>query len=513
MKDKINVAELLKDCPKGMELYSPIFGKVYLDKIRPHLAIVVTTDKEQGDFKEEFLYDGRHGMNGECMLFPSKDKTTWEGFQRPFKDGDVVCYSDSIAIFKEWGDETLFRTHVTAYLHGDSKIDVAIPLFGKSIRREARFATEEEKQKLFQAIKANGYKWNYETKTLEKLVEPKFKVGDKAFVFGNKCTIIDAVWDEGIDDVVYTIKLDTSKYTTTKLSHQLQPYKEEIKMKSLIEILREKNIKAGDKLQSRVLGTVFFVDFVNDHPIKHSPCKLIMVRAYSHETHPTNYYFSEYGKLLLNFSGHEYSYEQDLFLPENYKEVAVNHDEDFQFKEGSIIHDKVYGSTYIFKKYDKSTNTLYYYARCLMNGDLCYNGKSLFEGSIRRTHEGFISSDNFRLATEHEKSRVHNSLYQAGYQWNSDNLKLVSITKPDISSRFTTFDHVLVRDLDSDTWRADFYYSYDDTPINDCNEGILHTPFKTILSSKNWAQCIPFNLETKHLIDTNLACPEKFVIW
>lgn len=42
-----------------------------------------------------------------------------------------------------------------------------------------RFATEEEKQKLLQAIKNNGYKWNPETKTLEKLIEPKFKVGDR----------------------------------------------------------------------------------------------------------------------------------------------------------------------------------------------------------------------------------------------------------------------------------------------------------------------------------------------
>lgn len=42
-----------------------------------------------------------------------------------------------------------------------------------------RFATEEEKQKLFDAIKDNGYKWNPETKTLEKLPEPKFKVGDR----------------------------------------------------------------------------------------------------------------------------------------------------------------------------------------------------------------------------------------------------------------------------------------------------------------------------------------------
>lgn len=83
--EKINIAEILRNCPKGMELYSPIFGKVYLDKIRPHLAIVVTTDKEQGDFKEEFLYDGRYGINGECMLFPSKGKTTWEGFVPPCK--------------------------------------------------------------------------------------------------------------------------------------------------------------------------------------------------------------------------------------------------------------------------------------------------------------------------------------------------------------------------------------------------------------------------------------------
>lgn len=33
----------------------------------------------------------------------------------------------------------------------------------------SRFATEEEKQKLFDAIKVNGYKWNAETKTLEKI--------------------------------------------------------------------------------------------------------------------------------------------------------------------------------------------------------------------------------------------------------------------------------------------------------------------------------------------------------
>jgi uncharacterized protein YodC (DUF2158 family) len=44
---------------------------------------------------------------------------------------------------------------------------------------DIKFATEEEKEKLFQAIKDNGYNWNPKTKTLEKLIKPKFKVGDK----------------------------------------------------------------------------------------------------------------------------------------------------------------------------------------------------------------------------------------------------------------------------------------------------------------------------------------------
>ena len=174
--EKINVAELLKDCPKGMELYSPIFGKVYLDKIRPHLAIVVITDKEQGDFREEFLYDGRYGTNGECMLFPSKGKTTWEGFVPPcqFKDGDVFVESSCIFIIQKLGDNnTAVKTYCTLY--GDGIFDDGTILYFDI--DSTKPATEEEKQKLFNAIKANGYRWNAETKTLEKL--PRFKVGDR----------------------------------------------------------------------------------------------------------------------------------------------------------------------------------------------------------------------------------------------------------------------------------------------------------------------------------------------
>ena len=240
MEKKINIAELLKDCPKGMELYSPIFGKVYLDKIRPHLAIVVTdNDKELGDFREEFLYDGRYGMHGECMLFPSKKNRDWSKFHRPFKDGDVVYYCDTISIFKEWGDETLFRTHAVIYLCSEI-LDVNTPLFGKGVRREIRLATEEEKQKLFDTIRENGYKWNSETKTLEKL--PKFKIGDriKSIISSSCYTIVDIKNDQ------YVIKSDTEKY----------PYQVSFRYEINYELVSDTpalkpKFKIGDKIRKK----------------------------------------------------------------------------------------------------------------------------------------------------------------------------------------------------------------------------------------------------------------------
>jgi hypothetical protein len=90
--------------------------------------------------------------------------------------------------------------------------------------------------------------------TLEEFLEKfPYKIGDKAFAFGNKCTIIDAVWDGSIKEMVYTIKLDTSKYTTTKLSNQLQPYKEEI-MDKANKAVFDANAQCCDIINRLVIG-------------------------------------------------------------------------------------------------------------------------------------------------------------------------------------------------------------------------------------------------------------------
>ena len=80
MNEKLNLVEILKDCPKGTKLYSTNFGVVKFDEIgnNPNYPIVVS---HIGGF-EKFTKDGRLYCicDGECVLFPSKDQRDWSKF-------------------------------------------------------------------------------------------------------------------------------------------------------------------------------------------------------------------------------------------------------------------------------------------------------------------------------------------------------------------------------------------------------------------------------------------------
>ena len=91
MKQRINIAELLKNCPEGMELYTPLFGSCTFVKVRDNDLIVV---RLENDVTRTFLSDGRYYdyPDAECLLFP-KGKRTWKGFVPPCNsnDGDVLA--------------------------------------------------------------------------------------------------------------------------------------------------------------------------------------------------------------------------------------------------------------------------------------------------------------------------------------------------------------------------------------------------------------------------------------
>lgn len=185
--EKINLVELLKDCPKGMELDCTMFDNVTfvrVDNGRKQFPIEIAVSGLRSKYltKEGCFHDNTLLTEAKCVIFP-KGKTTWEGFVPPsrFKDGDIIYNrrQKKICIYYLCEDEVP-RINGCRYNESNiqlqfEKLEYPIPI----AMQDYRFATEEEKQRLFDSIKANGYKWNDETKTLEKLIEPKFKVGNR----------------------------------------------------------------------------------------------------------------------------------------------------------------------------------------------------------------------------------------------------------------------------------------------------------------------------------------------
>ena len=184
--EKINVAKLLKDCPQGMELNCTVYDECILDRILEGELYPIKIRTPEGAMLLTKYGSFSCNKHSKCIIFP-KGKTTWEGFVPPckFKDGDIIfthanCLKVGvgntwISIFKERRNGGV-ATYVDyaedgSDYYSDLDGDKALLCMESDILRQ-RFATEEEKEKLFKAIKANGYKWNTETKTLEKLVDP-----------------------------------------------------------------------------------------------------------------------------------------------------------------------------------------------------------------------------------------------------------------------------------------------------------------------------------------------------
>lgn len=90
MENKINIAELLKDCPQGMELDCVMYDNVTLVSVddREGTIFPIKISRKSGIHITLTEYGQLSNIDcAKCVIFP-KGKTTWEGFHKPFKDGD-----------------------------------------------------------------------------------------------------------------------------------------------------------------------------------------------------------------------------------------------------------------------------------------------------------------------------------------------------------------------------------------------------------------------------------------
>ena len=102
----MNIAEILRKCPSGTKLYSPVFGEVELAKVDYDEDYPITCIAENGACKI-FTSDGMlyfNYPNAECMLFPSKEQRDWS----KFGVSDQVTDQESKHQFKPF-DKVLVR--------------------------------------------------------------------------------------------------------------------------------------------------------------------------------------------------------------------------------------------------------------------------------------------------------------------------------------------------------------------------------------------------------------------
>lgn len=99
----MNIAEILRKCPKGTKLYSPVFGEVELMKVDYDEDYPITCITKNGVY-DFFTSDGMLFCNysdTECMLFPAKEQRDWSKFgvsdqesKHQFKPFDKVLVRD-----------------------------------------------------------------------------------------------------------------------------------------------------------------------------------------------------------------------------------------------------------------------------------------------------------------------------------------------------------------------------------------------------------------------------------
>lgn len=181
MEQKLNIAKILKNKPRGTKLYSMIHGKCSFEAVTDEIFKInfctskfgLTQSGECTLIKFGNMYDG-----GECIIFPSKEMRDWSKFS--WKKGDVLISNDggTEVIFDKWYDDTYTSFYCKHYLNSEDKNKIVY--YEEFLCTTARYSLEDKNtvQTYIKAIEERlGGELNRETFEIKK-THPKFKDGD-----------------------------------------------------------------------------------------------------------------------------------------------------------------------------------------------------------------------------------------------------------------------------------------------------------------------------------------------
>lgn len=171
MENKINIAEILRDMPKGTKLYSPLFGECELIGVdNSKYPIVIKAQRIDGAISKGIMKDGRYFdgyEDAECSLYPSAKMRDWSKF---FKRGDIVYnpHSQMYAVFECWTNDDYTEFNTTINYYKDHTLGE-----GEVCDTECFVKANDEQKTLFIAAAEKHYGGKYNPETLQ--VEPKPK--------------------------------------------------------------------------------------------------------------------------------------------------------------------------------------------------------------------------------------------------------------------------------------------------------------------------------------------------
>lgn len=184
MEEKINIAEILENKSQGTKLYSLTYGDCFYQEYTGDFGIECQSQNGVQFNLDEY---GKYCIDGECIIFPSKDMREWSKFA--WKRGDVLVSNDGKVkvIFDKFRSNT-YLSFIGKY-HIDS-LECNNPYY----QQEGEYATGNFKLEEVDAAQTYintieerlGGKLNRETLEVEK-AQPEFKDADIAFAdYGNR---------------------------------------------------------------------------------------------------------------------------------------------------------------------------------------------------------------------------------------------------------------------------------------------------------------------------------------
>ena len=118
MNENLNLVEILKDCPRGTKLYSPVYEYVELVSVSlVECAKYPIEIKDRYGVSDGITKDGRiyEEFHGECMLFPSKDQRDWSKFNPNKQKFDPKTLKPFDKVLVRCNDQQLWLCDLYSY--------------------------------------------------------------------------------------------------------------------------------------------------------------------------------------------------------------------------------------------------------------------------------------------------------------------------------------------------------------------------------------------------------------